>query len=85
MTEKLNEETEAPVVTGGHDETQQNIVSGHIIQHHLCVGCGNCLEVCPLQCIEELDDGTYQIVRRDCIDCGTCPDYCPTGAIIYNE
>jgi len=46
-----------------------------------CVGCGQCLLVCP-HSIFELKDKKARIVDQDgCMECGACANNCPTHAI----
>jgi len=44
-----------------------------------CLACGNCLEACPSEAIEEGD--VYRITG-DCVECGLCVEDCPHGAIV---
>ena len=44
-----------------------------------CVGCGECVPVCPVENIE-LRDGVAFIGER-CLGCGTCVDTCSRGHI----
>jgi len=44
-----------------------------------CNGCGNCLDVCPVQAIKIEDNKA--VVSEECIDCGACITQCPSGAI----
>lgn len=44
-----------------------------------CIGCGACAEVCPVECISEVD-GKYVIDAEQCIECGACAGACPVGA-----
>jgi Fe-S-cluster-containing hydrogenase component 2 len=51
-----------------------------IVDVETCSGCGECVEVCPLDAIEMKDDKA--VVDADtCGDCGACVDVCPTEAI----
>ncbi|NCU18416.1 indolepyruvate ferredoxin oxidoreductase subunit alpha [Pallidibacillus pasinlerensis] len=43
-----------------------------------------CVEVCPVDCIEKGDD-QYYIDPDICIDCGACQAVCPVEAIFYEE
>ena len=44
-----------------------------------CNGCGNCLEVCPQNCI---DTGkTFRIEQNHCLHCGNCFNVCTISAI----
>jgi len=45
-----------------------------------CVGCGDCLLVCPYTAIARVD-GKAQINAALCKGCGTCVATCPSGAI----
>lgn len=44
---------------------------------------GDCVEVCPVDCIEDGGDQFY-IDPETCIDCGACAPACPVEAI-YHE
>lgn len=43
-----------------------------------------CVEVCPVECIEQGDD-QYYINADVCIDCGACVSVCPVDAIYHEE
>ena len=45
-----------------------------------CVGCGDCIPVCPYTAIARVD-GKAQINAALCKGCGTCVATCPSGAI----
>jgi NAD-dependent dihydropyrimidine dehydrogenase PreA subunit len=57
--------------------------------HVICEPCINvkdksCVEVCPVDCIKELPDGSSEQLYIDpatCIDCGACVSACPVEAI----
>ncbi|SFL85302.1 DUF362 domain-containing protein [Salibacterium qingdaonense] len=42
---------------------------------------GDCVDVCPVDCIEEGED-QYYIDPDVCIDCGACIVVCPVEAIV---
>lgn len=46
----------------------------------VCIACGACVSVCPVDCIAEGD--IYEINPEVCIDCGNCEEVCPVQAII---
>ncbi len=45
-----------------------------------CIGCGTCVEKCPMEAIE-LEDETASIDVDRCIGCGVCAYHCPEEAI----
>ena len=46
----------------------------------------SCIEVCPVDCIHEVDDDRMVFIDPDeCIDCGACVDPCPVNAIYAEE
>lgn len=45
---------------------------------------GECVQVCPVDCIEEGEDMFY-IDPDVCIDCGACMSACPVEAIYQEE
>ena len=51
-----------------------------------CIGekAAECVQVCPVDCIEEGKD-MYYINPDVCIDCGACEAVCPVEAIYPEE
>ena len=45
-----------------------------------CIGCGNCLPVCPQNCIIS-ERQPYVIVQEHCLHCGNCLTSCPEEAV----
>ena len=51
----------------------------------LCVACGCCVKVCPVDAIE-IYRGTAAAVRADkCVGCGRCAAECPASVITVRE
>ncbi len=44
-----------------------------------CLGCGSCIDECPVQAISAGD--SYVINPSVCTDCGSCAAVCPVEAI----
>ncbi len=51
----------------------------------ICVGCGVCVEECPVDAILMEDTGTAVIDMEECIRCGTCHDICPQEAVRHDS
>jgi len=45
-----------------------------------CVGCENCVPVCPVEAISMVE-GKAVIDQETCTECGTCIEECPVDAI----
>lgn len=45
-----------------------------------CIGCGNCLAVCPQNCIVS-DELPYRIESEHCLHCGNCMQVCAFSAV----
>lgn len=54
-----------------------------IIDKELCTGCGSCVDECPFEAIELVDD--LAVSNDKCTLCGACVDVCPEEAITLEE
>lgn len=52
-----------------------------IIDRNLCTGCGQCVDMCPVEAISLGDDNIAVVDPELCVDCGQCIDECPVEAI----
>lgn len=52
------------------------------IDPKLCDGCGECMDVCPKDCIEGKAKYIHMIDDFDCTKCGKCIEACPAEAIV---
>ena len=51
-----------------------------IVDKNKCIGCGACVDSCPMGCISIGDDGKAEIDETICISCGSCRATCPVEA-----
>lgn len=52
-----------------------------IVDMDLCVACGSCVKVCPLQIIS-IEQGVFaKIDTEKCVGCGKCAKTCPASVI----
>ncbi|MFW6019220.1 MAG: [Fe-Fe] hydrogenase large subunit C-terminal domain-containing protein [Bacteroidales bacterium] len=54
------------------------------IDKDLCIGCANCMRVCPTEAIR-VREGKANLDANRCIDCGECYRHCPVNAIIIEQ
>jgi electron transport complex protein RnfB len=64
----------------GHDKHKyMNALYEALIGEELCIGCGDCIDRCP---VEAITMGDTAIVNRDkCLGCGLCSSVCTEEAI----
>ncbi|TFG06214.1 MAG: 4Fe-4S dicluster domain-containing protein [Promethearchaeota archaeon] len=51
-----------------------------LVKEEMCLGCGACVNICPMEAIH-LDDAIAVIMKERCIGCGLCAHHCPEHAI----
>jgi len=54
------------------------------IDKNKCVGCGICVEECPVDAIL-MENEVAEINMNDCIRCGKCHDVCPEEAVRHDS
>jgi NAD-dependent dihydropyrimidine dehydrogenase PreA subunit len=52
-----------------------------LLDTSLCTGCGDCVLVCPADCLEMADGLPWLPRPDDCTSCSLCRLVCPTNAI----
>ncbi len=54
------------------------------VSEEKCVGCGICVEECPVEAIL-MEDEKAKIDMSKCIHCGTCHSVCPQEAVRHDS
>ena len=50
-----------------------------------CVGCGECVEVCPTDVYELQNEKSVVVNEEECVGCESCVEVCEEGAITVTE
>ena len=50
-----------------------------------CIGCGTCVNMCPVGAISFDKNGKAKIDPKLCVKCKTCEGVCPVSAITIKE
>ncbi|MBI3860943.1 MAG: 4Fe-4S binding protein [Planctomycetia bacterium] len=51
------------------------------VDSRLCTLCGDCVDVCPTECLSIARDCEVVLVPQACINCAVCEAVCPATAI----
>ena len=51
-----------------------------VVNDDICIGCGNCIEICPQQTII-MENDKAKIIEANCKKCRICVKACPVNAI----
>jgi len=52
------------------------------VSRELCIGCGICVDACPMKILAIEDDICIMTDESKCLECGTCIRECPQDAIV---
>lgn len=50
-----------------------------------CVGCGECIDVCPVEVYELQQEKSVVVNEDECLGCESCVEVCESGAITVME
>ena len=50
-----------------------------------CVGCGECVDICPVDVYELQDDKSVVANGEECLGCESCLEVCEENAITITE
>lgn len=52
-----------------------------VISKDDCIACGVCVETCPCEVLEIVDEHAAVVNEDACVACHQCEEECPVGAI----
>jgi NAD-dependent dihydropyrimidine dehydrogenase PreA subunit len=55
------------------------------VDKNLCDGCGVCVDICPMNVYDMVDDKSEPTRSDDCILCMACVNACPNAAITVED
>ncbi len=55
------------------------------INSEKCVGCGECVDICPVEVYELQDEKSVAVNEEDCMGCDSCVEVCEEDAIKIEE
>lgn len=56
-----------------------------LLDERRCSGCGDCVAVCPTDCLILHGAVPFLVRPTDCVSCGLCVLVCPTAALSLAE
>jgi NAD-dependent dihydropyrimidine dehydrogenase PreA subunit len=56
-----------------------------IVDTEKCVGCGECVDVCPSDVFELQDEKSVVVSPDECVECCACVEACPEDAITHDS
>jgi len=56
-----------------------------IVIEEKCVGCGDCVDICPQDVFEIQNDKSVVVNADECVECESCIEACEEDAIELTE
>ena len=56
-----------------------------IVDDEKCVGCEECVDVCPVEVFEMTEGKSVPVNAEECLGCESCVEVCEEGAIVVEE
>ena len=56
-----------------------------VVDEEKCIGCGECVDVCPVEVYELQGDKSVPVNAEECVGCESCVEVCEQDAIVVEE
>ena len=56
-----------------------------LIDEEKCIGCGECVDICPSEVLELLNEKAVAVNEEECVGCESCIEVCEQDAITVEE
>ena len=56
-----------------------------VVYEEKCAGCGECVDVCPVEVFELQDSKAVPVNAEECLGCDSCVEVCEESAITIEE
>jgi len=56
-----------------------------ILDQEKCIGCGECVDICPVEVYELQDEKAVPVNAEECVGCESCVEVCEQEAIKVKE
>lgn len=56
-----------------------------IVDQDKCTGCEECVDICPVEVFEMVDDKSEPVNAEECMGCESCVESCEAEAITIEE
>ena len=56
-----------------------------LVNDEQCIGCGECVDVCPVEVFELQDEKAVPVNIDECLGCESCVEVCEQDAVTLQE
>lgn len=55
------------------------------VDNDKCIGCGECIDICPVEVYELQDEKSVPVNAEECVGCESCIEVCEQEAITVRK